>query len=169
MRRFEFEEGSSKKFWDISVEGADVTTRWGRIGTEGQQKSKTFASAAAAKAEHDKLVKEKVGKGYIELTAAKPKAKAPAAAEKASLMDRLDRWLRESRPDYYATLAPGATQQFSVTVTNCPNTSVNWSATSGTISDAGVYTAPSEPGTYTVEAECRDDTSIQDRVTVTVE
>ena len=67
------------------------------------------------------------------------------------------------------TLAPGATQQFSVTVTNCPNTAVNWRASHGTISDSGVYTAPSEPGTYTVEAECRDDTSIEDRVTVTVE
>jgi hypothetical protein len=67
------------------------------------------------------------------------------------------------------TLAPGQTQQFSVKVTNCPGTAVEWRAFGGSISDAGVYSAPSEPGTYTVEAVCSDDTSINDSVTVTVE
>jgi hypothetical protein len=67
------------------------------------------------------------------------------------------------------TLSPGGTQQFSVTVTNCPNTAVDWDAFGGSISDAGVYTAPSEPGSYTVTAECDDDSTINDSVTVTVE
>ncbi len=66
-RHFEFVEGSSSKFWEVSVEGCDLTTRWGRIGTDGQSKTKSFATAAKAQAEHDKLIAEKVGKGYQEI------------------------------------------------------------------------------------------------------
>jgi DNA ligase len=65
-RYFEFVEGTSSKFWEISTSGSDVTTRWGRIGTDGQSKTKTFKDEAAAKKEYDKLIEEKTGKGYIE-------------------------------------------------------------------------------------------------------
>ena len=41
-----------------------------------------------------------------------------------------------------ATLASGATQQFVATVSNTSNSGVTWSATSGTISAAGLFTAP---------------------------
>jgi predicted DNA-binding WGR domain protein len=83
MRRFELVEGSSSKFWEVEVEGCDVTVRFGRIGTSGQSKTKTFADEPAAKKEHAKLVKEKAGKGYVESNSA-PGArlaavKAPAA------------------------------------------------------------------------------------------
>ena len=64
MARYEFVEGTSSKFWDITLDGAGFTVRYGRIGTDGQTQVKTFASDAAAKAEHDKLVKEKTKKGY---------------------------------------------------------------------------------------------------------
>ena len=46
VRRFEFDEGASSKFWELGVAGNAVTIRWGRIGTAGQ--AKTFASALAA-------------------------------------------------------------------------------------------------------------------------
>jgi predicted DNA-binding WGR domain protein len=41
MRRFEFKEGSSSKFWEVSVSGNTLTVRFGRIGTEGQEKTKS--------------------------------------------------------------------------------------------------------------------------------
>jgi DNA ligase-1 len=63
-RRFELEEGSSSKFWEIELDGSDLTTRWGRIGSNGQSKTKAFASPEKARAEHDKLIAEKTGKGY---------------------------------------------------------------------------------------------------------
>ncbi|HEX6095229.1 MAG TPA: DUF4132 domain-containing protein [Thermoanaerobaculia bacterium] len=66
MRRFEVVDGASNKFWEVEVSGNDVTTRWGRIGTAGQSKTKTFASPAAAQKEHDDLVREKLAKGYRE-------------------------------------------------------------------------------------------------------
>ena len=64
-RYFEFVEGSSSKFWEVSVSGLDVTTRWGKIGTGGQSKTKTFASETAAAAEAEKLIEEKTEKGYV--------------------------------------------------------------------------------------------------------
>ena len=65
-RLFEYVEGTSSKFWEISVSGSSLTTRWGRIGTDGQSKTKTFADANKAQAEADKLIEEKTGKGYVE-------------------------------------------------------------------------------------------------------
>lgn len=65
-RYFEFSEGTSNKFWEVELSGNSVTTRWGRIGSDGQSKTKEFADSVKAKAEYDKLVGEKVRKGYIE-------------------------------------------------------------------------------------------------------
>ena len=64
MERYELVEGSSAKFWEASVAGATLTVRFGRIGTQGQSKDKTFSDAAAAEREKDKLVREKTAKGY---------------------------------------------------------------------------------------------------------
>jgi len=65
-RYFEFIDGDSKKFWEIWMDGKDVTTNWGKIGTAGQTKTKPFADEAKAKKEYDKLLAEKTGKGYSE-------------------------------------------------------------------------------------------------------
>ena len=51
-----------------------------------------------------------------------------------------------------STIAPGGVLSFSATLTNAPDQTVRWTATGGTITDAGVYTAPSASGTYTVTA-----------------
>ena len=69
MRRFEYTQGSSAKFWAVAVEGCTVTTRWGRIGTDGQTKSKDHATEAKARADADKQIGKKVAKGYAEVGA----------------------------------------------------------------------------------------------------
>jgi hypothetical protein len=51
-----------------------------------------------------------------------------------------------------ASLAPGQTQQFTATVTGDSNTDVTWSASGGTITAAGLYTAPANGGAYVVRA-----------------
>jgi cell wall assembly regulator SMI1/predicted DNA-binding WGR domain protein len=63
-RRFELVEGTSSKFWEVEVVGPVLRVRFGRIGTDGQQKDKKLASPAAAQQEADKLIREKTGKGY---------------------------------------------------------------------------------------------------------
>ena len=84
MRRFEFSEGSSNKFWQAGLQGSDLQISWGKIGTAGQQQTKSFASTTAAQAELAKLATEKAKKGYVEVAApAEPTdARAAAAAAK---------------------------------------------------------------------------------------
>jgi predicted DNA-binding WGR domain protein len=65
-RHFEFTEGSSRKFWEIVVQENTFTVRFGRIGTLGQSQTKRFADETEAKREADKLVAEKVKKGYVQ-------------------------------------------------------------------------------------------------------
>jgi len=65
-RRFEFSEGTSNKFWEVSQSGNTMTTRWGRIGSTGQSKTKTFADEKAARHAVELLVEEKTDEGYVE-------------------------------------------------------------------------------------------------------
>ena len=66
VRHFEFIGGSSRKFWEILVSGNSFTVRFGRIGTAGRSQKKTFADEPNAKREAEKLVAEKLKKGYAE-------------------------------------------------------------------------------------------------------
>lgn len=69
-RRFEASEGGSEKFWEIELSGASHTVSYGRLGSAGQSKTKSFASAEAARGDADKLIGEKTKKGYVEVTGA---------------------------------------------------------------------------------------------------
>lgn len=60
----EFEEGTSSKFWRARVEGKTLYVNYGKIGANGQTQVKDLGDPAAAKAEYDKLVREKRKKGY---------------------------------------------------------------------------------------------------------
>lgn len=51
-----------------------------------------------------------------------------------------------------ASLQTGGQQQFNASVSGTSNTAVTWSASGGTVSSAGLYTAPSTPGTYKLMA-----------------
>lgn len=70
MRRFEYTDPASDKFWEIEVIGPELTVRFGRQGTTGQTSSKVLPSADKAAAEGDRLIREKVGKGYAEVAVA---------------------------------------------------------------------------------------------------
>jgi predicted DNA-binding WGR domain protein len=67
VRHLQFIGGSSQKFWEITRSGNSFTVRYGRIGTTGQSQTKTFANEATAKIEADKLIYEKLKKGYEEI------------------------------------------------------------------------------------------------------
>ena len=83
MRTFQFSDAKSHKFWNIDVQGTGFTVTYGKVGAKGQTQTKTFADAAAAQAEADKLIREKLKKGYTETT---PKASSsPADAFEAAL------------------------------------------------------------------------------------
>jgi len=95
-REFTLSEGSSHKFWNITLNGKDHEVRYGRIGTAGQSQTKSFATEAEAKASHDKLIAEKVKKGYAEASAgsappaAPPKPAPPPKPPAAATSDSTD-------------------------------------------------------------------------------
>lgn len=68
MRTFQFSDAKSHKFWTIDVNGTDFTVTYGKVGTAGQTQTKSFPNADKARAEADKLIREKTGKGYRETT-----------------------------------------------------------------------------------------------------
>ena len=60
------DDGVSHKFYEVIVEGTQMTIRYGRIGTDGTKSTKNFASEEAANKEADKKIKAKQRKGYEE-------------------------------------------------------------------------------------------------------
>lgn len=70
-----------------------------------------------------------------------------------------------------ATIKAGTTQAFSASITGSKNTAVSWrvnQANGGSITSAGVYTAPLVAGTYTVTATSAADTKKSATATITV-
>jgi hypothetical protein len=75
------------------------------------------------------------------------------------------------------SLAPGAQQQFTAVVKGTSNTAVTWSVdgvgggnpSAGTITSAGLYTAPSSAGSHTVASTSVADTTKNATATVTVD
>jgi hypothetical protein len=69
-----------------------------------------------------------------------------------------------------STVTPGGTSQCTATVNGTGNfsTSVTWSSSAGTITSAGVLTAPTTTSTVTVTATSTQNTSVSGTATVTV-
>ena len=68
-------------------------------------------------------------------------------------------------------LNTGATRTFTATVKGTPNTAVTWAVVEsdgGSVTQAGVYTAPAVPGTYTVKAVSQADSNASGNATVPV-
>lgn len=65
-RYLEFTDAKSSKFWEINVSGKKIEVRYGKIGTDGQSTVKELDTSTDAKVQADKLVLEKIKKGYVE-------------------------------------------------------------------------------------------------------
>ncbi|MGB1295935.1 MAG: WGR domain-containing protein [Flavobacteriales bacterium] len=63
----EYKNDKSQKFWEITIETNTFTTRYGKIGSEGQSKTKKFDTEEKAKKEAEKLIAQKKKKGYTGL------------------------------------------------------------------------------------------------------
>ena len=61
---YEFHDGSSAKFWSISIDESSYTVRYGKVGSKGQTKTKSFKSPTEASAAADKVTAQKLKKGY---------------------------------------------------------------------------------------------------------
>ncbi|MEU0567192.1 DUF4132 domain-containing protein [Nonomuraea sp. NPDC005983] len=91
----------SAKFWEVHQNGTELNIRYGRLGAAGQAQVKSFDSAAAATAAADKLVAEKLRKGYTEDEAVAAPATSPVMIDSVGDEDRLTMptaWLRALHP-----------------------------------------------------------------------
>jgi len=67
-RRFEYKDAKSDKYWEIELNGKSYTTWYGRTGSKPRSDVNSFSSDTEAQKEYDRLVREKVRKGYKEVT-----------------------------------------------------------------------------------------------------
>jgi predicted DNA-binding WGR domain protein len=65
MARFEKEEGEKKTFFEIEIDDATVTSKWGPVGAPPTTSVKKLASADEAQKLYDKQVKERVKRGFV--------------------------------------------------------------------------------------------------------
>lgn len=94
-QRFELKDESHQKFWEVEQQGAAFSVRFGRIGTEGQTKTKSTAGPEQARLEVDKLIAEKTKKGYSKVSGAGAK---PASF--ADIMNPLEQKLASTVRPY---------------------------------------------------------------------
>lgn len=66
-RRFEYTRDASNKFWEVWQEGSFHRVRFGRIGTDGQERGKAHQSERVCRQAILKLVAAKLSKGYREV------------------------------------------------------------------------------------------------------
>lgn len=90
MARYELQEGTSSKFWEITLSGRSFTTHWGRIGGTPTNQTKSWPDDATARKEHDKLVHEKTHKGYVLVGAKVPKAAKVAGKKSGKVSPKAD-------------------------------------------------------------------------------
>jgi predicted DNA-binding WGR domain protein len=81
LRLFHCTLDKAHKFWSIQIQGAAHTVRFGRIGCTGQSCLKTFPTAEQARKAAERLIREKMAKGYVEVspedaTVVRPRSRA---------------------------------------------------------------------------------------------
>ena len=77
-RYFTNTKAGSNKFWYAALKNKTLIISYGRIGTTGQQLKKEFTNKMLCNAEADKLIREKIRKGYREVK------ERPAVSQPAS-------------------------------------------------------------------------------------
>ncbi|MCA9136825.1 MAG: ankyrin repeat domain-containing protein [Planctomycetales bacterium] len=66
---FQLVDGKAAKYWHIDLSKNSHVAHYGRIGSQGQTTTKTFVDAKTAKTDCEKLIRQKLNKGYVAVTA----------------------------------------------------------------------------------------------------
>ena len=88
-------------------------------------------------------------------------ATSAADSTKSASLLLLCRSPLKSRSQFHhtASISTGAQKQFAASVSGSTNTAVTWTASGGSVTSGGLYTAPSSAGTYTVTATSAADST----------
>jgi predicted DNA-binding WGR domain protein len=112
-RSLQYTDAKSDKFWTITLEGKSHTVQYGRVGTTGQSQTKEFGSEAEAQKSFQKLLQEKLKKGYVEIESIN--AAAQTDVQRSTVQCQEDTVPQpsarpESKQDVYAALQTQLTQ-----------------------------------------------------------
>ncbi|WP_188563288.1 DUF4240 domain-containing protein [Hymenobacter frigidus] len=66
-QRLFFQDATSNKFWTAEADDTNQIISFGAVGTQGRRSEKQFASADACLADTEKLIQQKIKKGYSKL------------------------------------------------------------------------------------------------------
>lgn len=91
-----YQDEGSNKFWSIDVSGSTFTVTFGKVGSSGQSSVKTFHDEQECLKEVEKLLREKLKKGYVE--AEWPEQKAEAVLK--FLSDSFHQFLKTKVKDF---------------------------------------------------------------------
>jgi uncharacterized protein (TIGR02996 family) len=72
MPLFEFEDGPTRKFYRIELDGTRVGLNWGRIGYDGTHESLRFETASEARTEYERQIARRRERGYREVERLQP-------------------------------------------------------------------------------------------------
>lgn len=64
----EYSDEKSNKFWSVEVRDNTINVAYGKVGSKGNPKAKSFSSSAEALQEARKQAKAKIKKGYVDKT-----------------------------------------------------------------------------------------------------
>lgn len=92
-----YQDEGSNKFWSIDVSGSTFTVTFGKVGSSGQSSVKTFHDEQECLKEAEKLLREKLKKGYVEAEWPEQKTEAVLKFLSDSFHRFLKRKLRISR------------------------------------------------------------------------
>lgn len=88
--------GQAEKFWEITLAGPEIRVRFGKVGANGQTTLKSFPDELTAIREAEKLIAEKLKKGYSEPAENTSKGAVDQAVPKVSDQTSFDHHMNES-------------------------------------------------------------------------
>lgn len=64
MPRAEYRDDKASKYWLIEIDGSEITTQWGRIGSTGEINTNEYADTIEAQQHYEKQIDAKINEGY---------------------------------------------------------------------------------------------------------
>ena len=97
-------DGTSDKFWQIEAVNNSFTVTYGKNGTSGVSQTKTFDSEAQCLKEAEKILAEKIKKGYSEdgesgVVSISTKPKTEKQSDLQAILDEYDTLIKTSNLD----------------------------------------------------------------------
>ena len=103
FRRFFFDDGKLQKYWNIETKEKQFTTFYGRFGRPASDTTKRYATVEEAGKAADKIIRQKVQKGYQEILPEALRIKRPKGLRKTtpSTIDKLEKEIGFELPQEY--------------------------------------------------------------------